>query len=150
MIISLTYLPDKRKWWLQDHSKYQIPEWGMLHTAFSDRIHQTCNLYDKCRHLFSIFFFTPFQCTKHIIKLLLKGKAFQFNAMPNWYVDAIRVLNKVLKPPFAYLREQGLPSVVNVDGIGRRYFWGMSGQCFQHPYMLRWFEFLYTPREVDF
>ena len=48
------------------------------------------------------------------LKLLLKGKAFQFNAMPNGYVDAMRVFNKVLKPPFAYLRVQGLFSVVYV------------------------------------
>ena len=49
------------------------------------------------------------------LKLLLKGKALQFNAVPNGYVDSMRVFNKVLKPPFAYLREQVLSSVVCVD-----------------------------------
>ena len=50
------------------------------------------------------------------LKFLLKGKALQFNAIPNGYVDAnVWVFNKVLQPPFAYLREQGLSSVVYVD-----------------------------------
>ena len=49
------------------------------------------------------------------LKFLLKGKARQFNAMPNWYVDAMWVFNKVLKPPFAYLRQQGLSSVLYGD-----------------------------------
>ena len=31
------------------------------------------------------------------------------------YIYAMRVFNKVLKTPFAYLREQGLSSVVYVD-----------------------------------
>ena len=35
--------------------------------------------------------------------------------MPNGYVDAMRVFNKIMKPPFAYLREQVMPSVVYVD-----------------------------------
>ena len=35
--------------------------------------------------------------------------------MPKGYVDSMRVFNKVLKPPFAYLREQVLSSVVCVD-----------------------------------
>ena len=39
------------------------------------------------------------------VRFLFKGKALQFNAMPNGYIDAMWVLNKVLKPPFAYLRE---------------------------------------------
>ena len=61
------------------------------------------------------FYFIPVHKThQKFLKLLLKGKAFQFNAMPNGYVDAMRVFNKVLKPPFAYLREQGLFSVVYV------------------------------------
>ena len=46
---------------------------------------------------------------------LLKGKAFQVNAIPNGYVDAMRLFSKILKPSFVYLREQGFPSVVYVD-----------------------------------
>ena len=39
------------------------------------------------------------------LKFLLKGKALQFNAMANGYIDAMPVFNKVLKQPFAYLRK---------------------------------------------
>ena len=35
--------------------------------------------------------------------------------MPNGHIDVILVFDKVLKAPFAYLREQGLPSVVYVN-----------------------------------
>ena len=35
--------------------------------------------------------------------------------MPNGYVDAMRVFNKILKPLFCWLREQGFASVVYVD-----------------------------------
>ena len=48
-------------------------------------------------------------------KFLFKGKAHQFNAMPNGYIDTMRAFNKALKPTFAYLRQQGLSSVVYVD-----------------------------------
>ena len=49
------------------------------------------------------------------LKFLIKRKVFKFNAIPNGYIDAMRIFNKVLKPLFAYLRKQGLPSVVYVD-----------------------------------
>ena len=35
--------------------------------------------------------------------------------MPNGHIDVIRVFDKVLKAPFAYLRQQGLSSVVYVN-----------------------------------
>ena len=38
----------------------------------------------------------------------LRRKALRFSAVPNGYVDVMQVFNKVLNPPFAYLREQGL------------------------------------------
>ena len=65
------------------------------------------------------FYFIPVHRTyQKFLKCLLKGKALQFNAMP------MRVFNKVLKPPFAYLREQGLSSVVYVGDapLGRDTF----------------------------
>ena len=49
------------------------------------------------------------------LEFLLKRKALQLNATPNGCVDTMRVFNKVIKLPFAYLREQGLSSVVYVD-----------------------------------
>ena len=62
------------------------------------------------------FYFVPVPKThQKFLKFLLKRKATQFNAMPNGYVDAMRVYYKILKPPFANLRDQGLPSVVYVD-----------------------------------
>ena len=45
------------------------------------------------------------------LKLLLKGKLLQFNAMPNGYVGTMWVL----KAPFVYLREQRLSSIIYVD-----------------------------------
>ena len=72
------------------------------------------------------FYSIPVQKTHQMfLKFLLKGKALQFNAMPNGYIDAMRVFNKVLKPPFVYLREQGLSSVAYVDDR----LWG--GDTFQ-------------------
>ena len=49
------------------------------------------------------------------LNILLKWKSLQFNAMPNGYVDAMRVFNKVLKAPFSCLREQRLSSIIYVD-----------------------------------
>ena len=43
------------------------------------------------------------------------NKAYQFVVIPNGYVDAMRIFNKTLKPPFCWLQEQGFASVVNVD-----------------------------------
>ena len=37
--------------------------------------------------------------------------------MPNGYIDVMQVFNKVIKPPFTYVREQGLSSVVDVDDV---------------------------------
>ena len=40
---------------------------------------------------------------------------YQFLVMPNGYSDAMRLFTKMLKPPFAKLREQGYLSVLYVD-----------------------------------
>lgn len=37
--------------------------------------------------------------------------------MPNGYIDVMQVFNKVIKPPFTYVRKQGLSSVVDVDDV---------------------------------
>ena len=37
--------------------------------------------------------------------------------MPNGYIDVMQDFNKVIKPPFTYVREQGLSSVVDVDDV---------------------------------
>ena len=53
------------------------------------------------------FYFIPVHKThQRFLKIFLKGKALEFNAIPNGYIDAMQVFNKLLKPPFAYLREQ--------------------------------------------
>ena len=49
------------------------------------------------------------------LKFMWLNKAYQFIVMPNEYVDAMRVFNKILKPPFCWLREQAFASVVYVD-----------------------------------
>ena len=86
------------------------------------------------------------------LKFLLKGKALQFNAMPSGYMDAIRVFNKVLKPPFAHLREQGLSSILYVGDtlLGGDTFEECLDNVFSTLTCLEGFGFLYTPREVHF
>ena len=62
------------------------------------------------------FYSIPLRKThQKFLKFLHKGKALKSNTMPNGYVNATWVFNQVLKPPFAYLRKQGLSSVVYVD-----------------------------------
>ena len=93
----------------------------MLHTAISDGIHKTFDLYDKSRYIFNIswyqgyFLQNPSAQNTKFQQVLLKGKALQINEMQNAYTDAMPVFNKVLKPQFAYSKEQGMPSVVYVD-----------------------------------
>ena len=52
---------------------------------------------------------------KRFLKFSWEGIIYQFEVMPNGYVDAMRVFTKVLKPVFAYLRERGHSSVIYVD-----------------------------------
>ena len=52
---------------------------------------------------------------KKYLKFLNTGIAYQFEVMPNGYLDAMRVLTKILKPPFSCLREQGHSSVICAD-----------------------------------
>lgn len=40
---------------------------------------------------------------------------YKFVVMPNGYVDSMRTFTKILKPPFAKLRQKGHVSVVYVD-----------------------------------
>ena len=49
------------------------------------------------------------------LEFMWLNNAYQFTVIPNGYVDAMRVFNKILKPPFCWLREQGFGSVVYVD-----------------------------------
>lgn len=62
------------------------------------------------------FYSVPiFDKHKRFLKFSWKGIVYQFEVMPNGYVDAMRVFTKVLKPVFAYLRERGHSSVIYVD-----------------------------------
>ena len=49
------------------------------------------------------------------LRFIWKEKIYQFLAMPNGYIDAIRISNKLLKPVFASLHELGYESSVYVD-----------------------------------
>jgi len=49
------------------------------------------------------------------LKFMWLGVAYQFEVMPNGYVDAMRIFTKILKPVFAHLRELGHTSVIYVD-----------------------------------
>lgn len=49
------------------------------------------------------------------LKFLWGNQCYQFNVMPNGYIDAMRVFTKVLKPIFSRLRKLGHPSIIYVD-----------------------------------
>ncbi len=49
------------------------------------------------------------------LKFKWEGASYQFEAMPNGYVDAMRVFTKLLKPAFSHLRGKYLESVIYVD-----------------------------------
>ena len=62
------------------------------------------------------FYYILVHKTHHkVLQFLIKGKALQFIAMPNDCIHTMHVFNNVLKPSFAYLREQGLSSVEHVN-----------------------------------
>ena len=46
------------------------------------------------------------------LRFIWKEKIYQFLAMPNGYIDAMRIFNKLLKPVFASLHELGYESSV--------------------------------------
>ena len=52
---------------------------------------------------------------KKYLKFMWKGQPYQFEAMPNGYLDAMRVFAKLLKPVFSTLRQQGYISIIYVD-----------------------------------
>ena len=52
---------------------------------------------------------------KKYLTFLNKGIAYQFEVLPNGYLDAMRMFTKILKTPFSCLREQGHSSVIYVD-----------------------------------
>ena len=49
------------------------------------------------------------------LRFIWKEKIYQFLAMPNCYIDAMRISNKLLKPVFASLHELGYESSAYVD-----------------------------------
>ena len=49
------------------------------------------------------------------LRFIWKEKIYQFLAMPNVYIDATRIFNKLLKPVFASLHELEYESSVYVD-----------------------------------
>ena len=64
--------------------------------------------------LFTIPIYAPH---KKYLKFVNQGIYYKFAVMPNGYGPAMRALTKVLKPPFAVLRENGQLSVMFVDDI---------------------------------
>ena len=63
---------------------------------------------------FTILIYAPH---KKYLRFVNQGIYYKFAAMPNGYGPAMRAFSKVLKPPFAVLRENGQLSVVFVDDI---------------------------------
>ena len=52
---------------------------------------------------------------KKYLKFMWVGVPYKFDAMPNGYVDAMRIFTKLLKPVFSSLREDAYISVTYVD-----------------------------------
>ena len=52
---------------------------------------------------------------RKFLKFMHKKEALDSNAMPNCYKIGMQLFNEILKPSYAYLREQGLSSVIYVD-----------------------------------
>ena len=62
------------------------------------------------------FYSVPIHAShRKYLKFMWTGNSFQFKAMPNGYVDAMRVFTKLLKPVFSTLREMGYEFVIYVD-----------------------------------
>ena len=86
-----------------------------------ESIKQVIHMIKLNMHLASLdikdaFYTVPiYEPHRKYLKFMRLNKAYQFIVMPNGYVDAMRVFNKILKPLFCWLREQGFASVVYVD-----------------------------------
>jgi hypothetical protein len=52
---------------------------------------------------------------KKYLKFIWKATPYQFEAMPNGYLDAMRIFAKLLKPVFNTLRKLGFVSIIYVD-----------------------------------
>ena len=76
----------------------------------------TPNCYLASLDIKNAFYTVPiYEQHKKYLKFLNTGILYQFEVMPNGYLDAMRVFTKILKPPFACLREQDHSSVIYVD-----------------------------------
>ena len=63
-----------------------------------------------------LFYTVPiYEPHRKFLKVMWLNKAYQFIVMHSGYVDAMRVFNKILKPPFCWLQEQGFASAVYAD-----------------------------------
>ena len=112
MIISLTYLPKKKDGSYRTilNLKNQNEECHTQHFKMESVRHAIYTIkpvtFLASLDIKDAFYSIPVHEThQKFLKILLKGKALHFNAMPNG----------ILKPPFAYFREQGLSSVIYVD-----------------------------------
>ena len=76
----------------------------------------TPNCYIASLDIKDAFYTVPiYEQHKKYLKFLNPGIAYQFEVMPNGYLDVMRVFTKILKPPLSCLREQGHSSVICVD-----------------------------------
>ena len=86
-----------------------------------ESIKQVIHMIKPNMHLASLdikdaFYTAPiYEPHRKYLKFMWLNKVYQFTVIPNGYVDAMRVFNKILKPPFCWLREHGFASVVYVD-----------------------------------
>ena len=74
------------------------------------------NMYLALLDIKDEFYTVPiYEPHRKYLKFIWLNKAYQFIVMLNGYVDAMRVFNKILKPPFCWHREKGFASVVYLD-----------------------------------
>ena len=85
--------------------------------AIKQVIHMiTPNCYVASLDIKDAFYTVPiYEQHKKYLKFINTGITYQFQVMPNGYLDARRVFTKILKPLFSCLRENDHSSVICVD-----------------------------------
>ena len=80
-----------------------------------ESIKQVMHMIKPNMYLASLYTVPIYEPHRKYLKFMWLNKAYQFIVKLNGYVDTMRIINKILRLPFCWLREQGFASVVYVD-----------------------------------
>ena len=96
----------------------------MRYSSFQDGVAETGHTYGSAGSIPSVywldikdaFYSVPINSAhKKYLKFMWMATPYQFEAMPNGYLDAMRIFAKLLKPVFHTLRKMGYVSIIYVD-----------------------------------